>query len=45
MSVPSIGRVCVSRYDLYPSPAQEAVPLEHCGHASFVWNPAVERHS
>jgi transposase len=31
------------RYRLQPSPAQEAALLEHCGHARFVWNLAVEQ--
>jgi transposase len=34
----------VSRYRLQPSPAQEVALLEHCGHARFVWNLAVEQH-
>jgi putative transposase len=33
----------MSRYRLQPSPAQEAALLEHCGHARFVWNLAVEQ--
>ncbi|MFG2017344.1 RNA-guided endonuclease InsQ/TnpB family protein [Actinomadura geliboluensis] len=32
------------RYRLQPTPAQEAGLLEHCGHARFVWNLAVEQH-
>ena len=35
----------VSRYRLQPSPAQEAALLEHCGHARYVWNLAVEQHA
>jgi putative transposase len=35
----------MSRYRLLPSPAQEAVLLDHCGHARYVWNLAVEQHS
>ncbi|GAA1879293.1 transposase [Actinomadura bangladeshensis] len=35
----------MSRYRLCPTPAQEAGLLEHCGHARFVWNLAVEQHS
>ncbi|MDP9844109.1 RNA-guided endonuclease InsQ/TnpB family protein [Streptosporangium lutulentum] len=35
----------MSRYRLRPSPAQEAVLLEHCGHARYVWNLAVEQHT
>ena len=34
----------MSRYRLLPSPAQEAVLREHCRHARFVWNIAVEQH-
>ena len=41
-----IGRlVGVSRYRLQPSSAQEAALLEHCGHARYVWNLAVEQHA
>ncbi|MDP9841347.1 RNA-guided endonuclease InsQ/TnpB family protein [Streptosporangium lutulentum] len=35
----------MSRYRLHPSPAQEATLLEHCGHARYVWNLAVEQHA
>ncbi|WP_433362626.1 RNA-guided endonuclease InsQ/TnpB family protein [Streptosporangium sp. CA-115845] len=35
----------MSRFRLQPSPAQEAALAEHCGHARFVWNLAVEQHS
>jgi putative transposase len=35
----------MSRYRLIPSPAQEAVLRNHCAHARFVWNLAVEQHS
>ncbi|MFI0370032.1 RNA-guided endonuclease InsQ/TnpB family protein [Actinomadura sp. 1N219] len=35
----------VSRYRLCPTPVQEAGLLEHCGHARFVWNLAVEQHT
>ncbi|MEV6862679.1 transposase [Streptosporangium subroseum] len=35
----------MSRYRLQPSPAQEAALLEHCGHARYVWNLAVEQHA
>lgn len=39
-----IGRLIgMSRYRLQPTPAQEAILLEHCGHARFVWNLAVEQ--
>jgi transposase len=34
----------MSRYRLVPSPAQEEVLREHCGHARYVWNLAVEQH-
>jgi hypothetical protein len=34
----------MSRYRLIPSPAQEAVLRDHCGHARFTWNLAVEQH-
>jgi putative transposase len=33
------------RYRLIPSPAQQAVLRDHCGHARYVWNLAVEQHS
>jgi putative transposase len=33
------------RYRLNPAPAQEAVLRDHCGHARYVWNLAVEQHS
>ena len=33
------------RYRLVPSPGQEAILRDHCGHARFVWNLAVEQHS
>jgi putative transposase len=32
------------RFRLQPTPAQEQVLLEHCAHARFVWNLAVEQH-
>ena len=34
----------MSRYRLYPTPAQEAVLREYCAHARYVWNLAVEQH-
>ncbi|MFF4617518.1 RNA-guided endonuclease InsQ/TnpB family protein [Nonomuraea jabiensis] len=34
----------MSRYRLGPAPAQVAALAEHCGHARFVWNLAVEQH-
>jgi putative transposase len=33
----------MSRFRLLPTPAQQVVLLEHCGHARFVWNLAVEQ--
>jgi putative transposase len=36
----------MSRYRLYPTPAQEQVLLgQHCAHARYVWNLAVEQRS
>ncbi|MES9537605.1 helix-turn-helix domain-containing protein [Actinomadura sp. NPDC000600] len=35
----------MSRYRLCPTSPQEAGLLEHCGHARFVWNLAVEQQS
>jgi len=35
----------MSRYRLLPTPAQEAVLRDHCGHARYVWNLAIEQHS
>jgi putative transposase len=35
----------MSRYRLLPSPAQEKVLRDHCAHARFVWNLAVEQQS
>src|SRR6202167_2240010 len=35
----------MSRYRLLPTPAREAVLRDHCGHARYVWNLAVEQHS
>jgi putative transposase len=32
------------RYKLVPTPSQEAVLRDHCGHARYVWNLAVEQH-
>jgi putative transposase len=34
----------MARYRLLPTPAQEAVLRDHCGHARYVWNLAVEQH-
>ena len=33
----------MSRYRLLPTPAQEAVLRDHCAHARYVWNLAVEQ--
>jgi ribosomal protein L37AE/L43A len=30
---------------MLPSPAQEGVLRDHCGHARYVWNMAVEQHA
>ena len=35
----------MSRYRLLPTPAQEAVLRDHCAHARYTWNLAVEQHS
>ena len=35
----------MSRYRLLPTLAQQAVLRDHCGHARYVWNLAVEQHS
>jgi putative transposase len=35
----------MSRYRLLPSPAQEVLLREHCAHARYVWNLAVEQHA
>ena len=35
----------MTRFRLYPTPDQEQKILEHCAHARFVWNLAVEQHS
>jgi len=35
----------MSRYRLLPSAAQEAVLRDHCAHARYVWNLAVEQQS
>jgi putative transposase len=34
----------MSRYRLAPMPAQQAVLRDHCAHARYVWNLAVEQH-
>jgi putative transposase len=35
----------MSRYRLVPTPAQEAVLRDHCAHARFTWNLAVEQYA
>ena len=35
----------MSRFRLLPTPAQQAVLRDHCGHARYMWNLAVEQHS
>ena len=35
----------MSRFRLHPTPAQQAVLRDHCGHARYVWNLAVEQHA
>jgi len=35
----------MSRYRLLPTPSQQAVLLDYCAHARYVWNLAVEQHS
>ena len=35
----------MSRYRLLPTTAQQAVLQDHCGHARYVWNLAVEQHA
>jgi putative transposase len=35
----------MSRYLLAPTPEQTVVMREHCAHARFVWNLAVEQQS
>jgi putative transposase len=34
----------MSRFRLLPAPAQQAVLRDHCRHARFTWNLAVEQH-
>ncbi|WP_216858218.1 RNA-guided endonuclease InsQ/TnpB family protein [Actinomadura verrucosospora] len=42
----AVGKfVGMSRFRLQPTPTQEAMLLEHCGHARFVWNLAIEQHA
>lgn len=33
----------MSRFRMYPTPAQQTALLEQCGHARYVWNLAVEQ--
>jgi transposase len=35
----------MSRFRLYPTPAQQVALLEQCGHARYVWNLALEQWS
>jgi transposase len=35
----------MSRYRLLPTPAQQTVLRDHCAHARYVWNLAIEQHS
>jgi len=35
----------MSRYRLLPTATQEAVLRDHCAHARYIWNLAVEQHS
>ena len=35
----------MSRFRLHPTPAQQAVLRDHCGHARYIWNLAVEQHA
>ena len=35
----------MSRFRIYPMPAQERQMLLHCAHARYVWNLAVEQHT
>ena len=35
----------MSRYRLFPTPAQQTMLRGHCAHARYVWNIAVEQHS
>lgn len=35
----------MSRYRLQPTPEQEEALVEHCAHARFIWNLAVEQHA
>src|ERR1700685_2312223 len=35
----------MSRYRLLPTPPQQAGVQDHCAHARYIWNLAVEQHS
>ncbi|MGH3215364.1 MAG: helix-turn-helix domain-containing protein [Trebonia sp.] len=35
----------IGRYRMSPTPQQESILAEHCAHARYVWNLAVEQHS
>ena len=35
----------MSRYRLFPTPAQETALRDHCAYARYVWNLAVEQHA
>ncbi|WP_328785324.1 helix-turn-helix domain-containing protein [Streptomyces canus] len=35
----------MSRFRMYPTPAQAEQMLLHCAHARYVWNLAVEQHA
>src|SRR5260370_10535435 len=35
----------MSRYRLLPTPAQQAVLQDHCAHARYMWNLAIEQHA
>ncbi|MGW7048150.1 RNA-guided endonuclease InsQ/TnpB family protein [Streptomyces avermitilis] len=35
----------MSRFRVYPTSEQASIMLEHCAHARYVWNLAVEQHS
>ncbi|MGH3862970.1 helix-turn-helix domain-containing protein, partial [Actinokineospora sp.] len=45
LSVVAVRLIGMSQFRLQPTPAQEQALLEHCGHARFVWNLAVEQHA
>ena len=43
--MPTDWVVGMSRFRVYPTPAQETALLEQCGHARYVWNLALEQWS